>query len=82
MYLGSFNADNPIRSDLNPAGVELFTKEQGDLLNDLYEIPQRSCDRKVGVSVSLGTQILLTGISTVPSHVCIRNGLHGSSGAW
>ena len=47
VYLGSFNADAPIRSDLNPAGVELFNKEQGDLLNDLYEIPQRSCDRKV-----------------------------------
>ncbi|KAK9789563.1 hypothetical protein WJX73_008365 [Symbiochloris irregularis] len=47
VYLGSFNADAPIRSDLNPAGVELFTKEQGNLLNDLYEIPQRSCDRKV-----------------------------------
>ena len=46
VYLGSFNADKPIRADLNPAGIELFAKEQGDLLNDLYEIPQRSCDRK------------------------------------
>ena len=47
VYLGSFNAGAPIRSDLNPAGRELFEKEQGALLNDLYEIPQRSCDRKV-----------------------------------
>lgn len=47
VYLGSFNADKPIRTDLNPAGAELFAKEQSDLLNDLYEIPQRSCDRKV-----------------------------------
>ena len=48
VYLGSFN-DKPIRSDLNPNGKELFEKEQEALLNDLYEIPQRSCDRKVGV---------------------------------
>ena len=47
VYLGSFNAGAPIRSDLNPAGQELFQKEQAALLNDLYEIPQRSCDRKV-----------------------------------
>ena len=47
VYLGSFNAGVPIRSDLNPAGQELFQKEQAALLNDLYEIPQRSCDRKV-----------------------------------
>ena len=47
MYIGSFNADKPVRSDLNPAGVELFEKEQSDLLQDLYDIPQRACDRKV-----------------------------------
>jgi EH domain-containing protein 1 len=46
VYLGSFN-DKPIRTDLNPNGKELFEKEQEALLNDLYEIPQRSCDRKV-----------------------------------
>ena len=46
VYLGSFN-DKPIRSDLNPAGVELFEREQEKLLQDLFEIPQRSCDRKV-----------------------------------
>ena len=47
MYIGSFNADKPIRTDMNPSGEELFNKEQADLLQDLFEIPQRSCDRKV-----------------------------------
>lgn len=47
MYIGSFNADKPIRTDMNPSGEELFQKEQSDLLQDLFEIPQRSCDRKV-----------------------------------
>lgn len=47
MYIGSFNADKPIRTDMNPSGEELFNKEQSDLLQDLFEIPQRSCDRKV-----------------------------------
>lgn len=46
VYLGSFN-DKAIRADLNPNGRELFEKEQENLLQDLYEIPQRSCDRKV-----------------------------------
>jgi len=50
VYIGSFNADKPIRSDLNPAGLELFEKEQADLLQDLYDIPQRACDRKVDPS--------------------------------
>jgi hypothetical protein len=47
VYIGSFNANVPIRTDLNPDGVKLFEKEQADLLQDLYEIPQRSCDRRV-----------------------------------
>ena len=46
VYIGSFNADVPVRTDLNPHGAELFAHEQADLLQDLYEIPQRSCDRK------------------------------------
>ncbi len=46
VYVGSFNT-SPIRTDVNPHGEELFAKEQHDLLTDLYEIPQRSCDRKV-----------------------------------
>ena len=46
VYIGSFNADVPVRTDLNPHGAELFAHEQTDLLQDLYEIPQRSCDRK------------------------------------
>lgn len=47
VYLGSFN-DKPVRNDLNPNGQQLFEMEQEKLLQDLYEIPQRSCDRKVG----------------------------------
>ena len=48
VYIGSFNASNPIRDDVNPHGKELFEKEQANLLQDLFEIPQRSTDRKVG----------------------------------
>ena len=48
VYIGSFNASNPIRNDVNPHGKELFEKEQANLLQDLFEIPQRSTDRKVG----------------------------------
>ena len=47
VYIGSFNAGKPIREDVNPAGKKLFEKEQEDLLHDLYDIPARSCDRKV-----------------------------------
>ncbi len=47
VYVGSFNAGAPIREDVNPAGKALFEKEQEDLLHDLYEIPARSCDRRV-----------------------------------
>lgn len=47
VYIGSFNAGAPIREDVNPGGRALFEKEQEDLLHDLYDIPARSCDRKV-----------------------------------
>jgi len=47
VYIGSFNAGKAIREDVNPLGKLLFAKEQEDLLEDLYEIPQRSTDRKV-----------------------------------
>ncbi|CAD7698842.1 unnamed protein product [Ostreobium quekettii] len=47
VYIGSFNAGRSINEENNPHGVELFRKEQEDLLHDLLEIPQRSCDRKV-----------------------------------
>ncbi len=66
MYIGSFNADKPVRSDLNPAGVELFEKEQSDLLQDLYDIPQRACDRKV-----------MNWPNVVLGHVSTNEGLHG-----
>ncbi len=32
---------------MNPTGKQLFEKEQEDLLHDLYDIPARSCDRRV-----------------------------------
>jgi EH domain-containing protein 1 len=47
VYIGSFNAGQPIRDDVNPTGRRLFEREQEDLLHDLYEIPARSCDRRV-----------------------------------
>lgn len=43
----SFNAGAPIREDVNPTGRLLFEREQEDLLHDLYDIPARSCDRRV-----------------------------------
>mmetsp|Transcript_2243 Transcript_2243/g.6668 ORF Transcript_2243/g.6668 Transcript_2243/m.6668 type:complete len:552 (+) Transcript_2243:276-1931(+) len=47
VYIGSFNGLNAMREDVNPNCLPLFKKEQADLLSDLYEIPARSCDRKV-----------------------------------
>lgn len=47
VYIGSFNAGSPIKKDINPSCTSLFEKEQEDLLHDLYDIPARSCDRKV-----------------------------------
>eukprot|EP00889_Picochlorum_renovo_P007765 jgi/Picre1/34795/NNA_002261.t1 len=47
VYIGSFNANAPIREDVNPTCKPLFEKEQEDLLHDLYDIPARSCDRKI-----------------------------------
>ena len=46
VYVGSFNTV-PIKTDLNPAGEQLFLQEQADLVKDLKEVPHRSCDRKV-----------------------------------
>jgi len=46
VYVGSFNTQ-PIKTDLNPHGEELFLSEQRDLVKDLRDIPHRSCDRKV-----------------------------------
>lgn len=47
VYVGSFNADAPISTAKNPHGLSLFEAEQKELLTSLYEIPQRSCDRKI-----------------------------------
>lgn len=47
VYIGSFNSEAPIQEDKNPYGKALFLSEQENLLKDLYEIPARSCDRKI-----------------------------------
>jgi len=47
VYVGSFNADAPINEEKNPYGRPLFEAEQKELLASLYDIPQRSCDRKI-----------------------------------
>mmetsp|Transcript_17926 Transcript_17926/g.38464 ORF Transcript_17926/g.38464 Transcript_17926/m.38464 type:complete len:626 (+) Transcript_17926:389-2266(+) len=47
VYVGSFNSDAPISEDKNPYGKALFEAEQKELLSALYEIPQRSADRKI-----------------------------------
>jgi len=47
VYIGSFNSNRKISIEKNPNGRDLFEAEQDDLLNDLHDIPFRSCDRKV-----------------------------------
>ncbi|PAN40653.1 hypothetical protein PAHAL_7G331200 [Panicum hallii] len=47
VYMGSFN-DKPIRETAaGPLGMELFQKEQDDLLSDLNDIPKKACDRRI-----------------------------------
>ncbi|KAF8660366.1 hypothetical protein HU200_057948 [Digitaria exilis] len=47
VYTGSFN-DKPIRETAaGPLGMELFQKEQDDLLSDLNDIPKKACDRRI-----------------------------------
>ena len=46
VYIGSFNTE-PIKTDKNPLASTLFGAEQADLKKDLFDIPQRSCERKV-----------------------------------
>lgn len=62
---------------MNPSGEELFNKEQSDLLQDLFEIPQRSCDRKVcgsAVSCSLSPSPLQTlTLQRHFLHMCARS---------
>ncbi|KAL7143131.1 hypothetical protein ABFS83_08G170300 [Erythranthe nasuta] len=47
VYIGSFN-DKPINeASAGPLGLELFEREQDDLLNDLKDIPKKACDRRI-----------------------------------
>eukprot|EP00798_Chlamydomonas_sp_ICE-L_P032141 gene32141-16666_t len=47
VYVGSFNSEAPISTEKNPAGKEFFESEERELLQSLYDCPQRSADRKV-----------------------------------
>jgi EH domain-containing protein 1 len=47
VYCGSFNSEAPIRTDKNPNGLEFFESEEKQLLDDLYEVPGRSADRRI-----------------------------------
>jgi hypothetical protein len=67
VYIGSFNSDAPINAAKNPHCVELFKAEQQQLLADLYEIPSRSCDRKVRGQTA--TRVF-TCISCCRAYVC------------
>eukprot|EP00897_Mesotaenium_endlicherianum_P002050 jgi/Mesen1/1873/ME000143S00927 len=40
-------SDKPMREEAGQFGQELFDMEQGDLLQDLKDIPRKSCDRKI-----------------------------------
>ncbi|KAM0832300.1 hypothetical protein ACQ4PT_064987 [Festuca glaucescens] len=47
VYIGSFN-DKPIRETAaGPLGMELFEREQEDLMSDLNDIPKKACDRRI-----------------------------------
>ncbi|GAB2284711.1 EH domain-containing protein 1 [Dionaea muscipula] len=47
VYIGSFN-DKPLSEGATgPMGMELFEKEQEDLLSDLKDIPKKACDRRI-----------------------------------
>jgi EH domain-containing protein 1 len=47
LWRRSFN-DKPIRETAaGPLGMELFEREQEDLLSDLNDIPKKACDRRV-----------------------------------
>lgn len=53
MYIGSFNDNQESLVESGHYNQELILREQEDLLNDLYEIPHRSCDRKVNILIHL-----------------------------
>ncbi|GBF98304.1 hypothetical protein Rsub_10967 [Raphidocelis subcapitata] len=71
VYIGSFNADAPINTAKNPECAALFQREHEALLEDLHDIPARSCDRKVNEFVkrvrALKIHMLLIG--------CIRKSM-------
>jgi EH domain-containing protein 1 len=47
-------SDKPIRETAaGPLGMELFEREQEDLLSDLKDIPKKACDRRVSKAISM-----------------------------
>mmetsp|Transcript_12780 Transcript_12780/g.44395 ORF Transcript_12780/g.44395 Transcript_12780/m.44395 type:complete len:532 (-) Transcript_12780:544-2139(-) len=64
VYVGTFSGKPP-STEKNALGKELFEKEMGDLLRDLYTIPSRACDRKVNEFVkrvrAFKTHLLIIG---------------------
>jgi EH domain-containing protein 1 len=51
LWRRSFN-DKPIRETAaGPLGMELFEREQEDLLSDLNDIPKKACDRRVSKQI-------------------------------
>lgn len=47
-YFGSSFNDKPVHNAASgPMGMELFEREQSDLLSDLKDIPKKACDRRV-----------------------------------
>ncbi|KAF1890768.1 hypothetical protein Lal_00043148 [Lupinus albus] len=53
VYIGSFN-DKPMDEDfVGPLGLDLFEKEQSNLLADLIDIPKKACDRRFDAVIEL-----------------------------
>jgi hypothetical protein len=88
VYVGSFNPDAPISTARNPHGAALFEAEQKELLEALYEIPQRSADRKINefvkrVRAARIHLLVVSGVHTLHErhvvspperHVCSKQG--------
>ncbi|XP_039044082.1 EH domain-containing protein 2-like isoform X1 [Hibiscus syriacus] len=47
VYIGSFNDKHNNEAAIDELGLDLFEKEQDDLLKDLLDIPRKACDRRI-----------------------------------
>lgn len=59
-------------TDKNPYAKDLFEAEQSNLLDDLYDIPQRSCDRKVSNICCKETRISMS----IPAQQWTHQAIH------